>query len=200
MKNLNRTNRSGISVKIILCLAVFALIFGCVVDFVLHKTENKVYPLKYEKYVKKYAAEFGVPESVIFAVIKIESDFDKNAVSKSDPPALGLMQFTSDTFEWVASMLHEFPSSFDVYDPETSIRYGAYLLSFYYTRFENWDVVYAAYNAGYGRIKTWLEDPSIADGKGGLVRENIPFGETRAYVKRVAHAREEYEKLYYTKK
>ena len=59
----------------------------------------------YEKYVKKYAAAFGVPESVIFAVIKVESDFDKNAVSKSDPPALGLMQFTLDMVSYLKELI-----------------------------------------------------------------------------------------------
>ena len=55
----------------------------------------KIYPREYSEYVEKYSAEFGVPESIIYAVIKAESNFNKNVVSTSG--AIGLMQLMENT-------------------------------------------------------------------------------------------------------
>ncbi len=58
-------------------------------------------PLKYEESVKKYAGQYGVPPSVVYAVIKSESGFRPDAVSSAG--AKGLMQIMPDTFSWLCA-------------------------------------------------------------------------------------------------
>jgi soluble lytic murein transglycosylase len=83
-----------------------------------------------------------------------------------------------------------------LYDPTTNINYGVYYLSWLYSKFENWETVAAAYNAGLGVVYDWLDDPSYSDD--GVNLKHIPIDETRAYVRKVTSARETYERLYFT--
>ena len=104
------------------------------------------------------------------------------------------MQITSDTFDWILTQTHDGYEIGMLYDPDTNIKYGTYLLSYLNLKFDNWETAYAAYNAGIGRVSSWLEDPEVAtDGK----LTNIPIEETRNYVKKVASAAEKYKELYY---
>ena len=183
-----RANRFAKAIAITLLIVAITLIIGYLYDCI----GNETFPKRYDIYIKKYAKMYGVPESVVYAVIKTESDFDMYAVSSSDPPAKGLMQITEETFKWVGGhLLKENVNTLKIFDPETNIRYGTYLLSYLYGRFENWNTVYAAYNAGMTRVNGWLKDPAYSDGNGNLTY--IPFKETRAYVTKVAEYRIKYE-------
>ena len=195
MKTKNgRYNRAG--AKTIIILLVTAIICGILLDIIITEIEKASYPREYLDEVRAAADEFGVPESIIFSVIKVESDVNKTAVSSA--PAHGLMQLTEETYFWIGNdMLGEYPSAFDIYEPELNIRYGTYYLSFLYRKYGSWDTALAAYNAGPGNVNDWLEDSEIADPDGNLV--NIPYKETRNYVKKVNAAIEKYEKLYYKK-
>jgi soluble lytic murein transglycosylase-like protein len=112
----------------------------------------------------------------------------------SSAGAIGLMQMMPDTYEWLCKKTGDLCIPAMLYDPETNIRYGTYLLSFLYTRYGNWDTALAAYNAGLGNVDQWLEDPAYA-GENGTLKE-IPYKETRNYIKRVNEARRLYESLY----
>ena len=182
------------SVKAVIILLVISIACGLVIDLALTEIEKRTYPREYLDEVRAASDEFGVPESIIFAVIKTESDFEKTAVSSAS--AHGLMQLTEETYFWIGNdMLGEDPSAFDIYDPELNIRYGTYYLSFLYRRYQNWDTAFAAYNAGPGNVDAWLEDDKISDPDGNLVA--IPYKETRNYVKKVNVAIEKYYELYY---
>ena len=195
MKN-KKSRAKRFAVKSIILTLLLAIMCGLTLDLLLTEIEKHTYPREYLDEVRAAANEFGVPEHVIFAVIKTESDFDKTAVSSA--PAYGLMQLTEETYFWIGNdMLGEDPSAFDIYDPTTNIRYGTYYLSFLYRKYGSWDTAFAAYNAGPGNVNEWLEDSDVSDSDGNLV--NIPFKETRSYVKKVNAAIEKYEKLYYKK-
>ena len=195
MNNIRRPDRRGsITVKAVAIIALISVIFGILFVIGSNFVEKKLYPREYSEYVEKYSAEFGVPEAVIYAVIKAESDFDPSAVSSATPPALGLMQLMEETYADVARMLGEKADPWKIYDPETNIKYGTYYLSYLYRQFENWENTFAAYNAGLGNVYNWLEDPEYSDGEGNLT--HIPFSETREYVKRVTKYRSKYEKIY----
>ena len=185
-------------VAIILIIAIAAgIAFG--VDLLLNKAEIEAYPILYEDVVSKYATEYNIPEYVIYAVIKVESDFDPTATSKVG--AMGLMQMMPDTFTWLTGREHlaEGLPVTSLYVPEVSIRYGTYYLLYLYRKFNyNWDVAFAAYNGGEGNVTKWLSDPAYSDGNGGLT--DIPFPETEKYVKRVNSAIDTYKKLYYENK
>ena len=198
--NVSKSKRNGslggISFYVIIALLAVAVLFGVLYDIIAGATEKRLYPRHYSEFVEKYSAEFGVPETIIYAVIKTESDFVANAVSPATPPALGLMQLTEETYEWVSGKLKEKPSAFDIYDPDTNIRYGVWYLSYLYGRFENWDTAFAAYNAGPGNVSKWLEDSEYSSD--GETLSYIPFKETRNYVKKVNKAIELYDRLYYS--
>lgn len=154
--------------------------------------DRKNYPRQYEDMVTKYSVEFGVPEYIIYAVIRTESNFDSSA--KSGAGALGLMQIMPETFDWLLTQTHDGYELGMLYDPDTNIKYGTKLLSWLHLRYDNWDCVYAAYNAGFGRVDKWLEDPEVStDGK----LTDIPIEETRNYVKKVSSSAEKYKELYY---
>lgn len=195
-KNKKKKSLIDISFYVVLALLAAAILFGVLYDIIAGVTEKRLYPRRYSAFVEKYSAEFGVPETVIYAVIKTESDFNTNAVSPAMPPALGLMQLTEETYEWVAGKLKENPSAFDIYDPATNIRYGVWYLSYLYGRFENWDTAFAAYNAGPGNVSKWLGDSEYSDD--GETLSYIPFKETRNYVTKVNKAIGIYDRLYYS--
>ena len=186
--------RKSVTVKAVAVIALISVLFGLLFVLGSNFAEKKIYPKKYSEYVEKYSAEYGVPESVIYAIIKAESGFDPSAVSSASPPALGLMQLMEETYADVARWLGETADPWKIYDPETNIKYGTYYLSYLYRRYENWENTFAAYNAGPGNVDDWLDAPEYSDGNGNLT--HIPFSETREYVKKVARYRNRYEKIY----
>lgn len=174
-------------------IAVLAIGLGFLADFVITCFEKNAYPREYSEYVEVYAEAYGVPEGLVYAVIRTESSFDSGAVSPVG--AVGLMQLMPATFEWLTDdMLFEHLESGMLHDPETNIKYGTYCLSYLYDRYGDWELALAAYNGGLGNVDEWLEDDKYADGEGGLKR--IPFRETRQFVARVTDAWEMYDRLY----
>lgn len=179
-------------------ILIIALSLGVAIglDFLITKTEENIYPLEYTEFVGMYAKEYNIPEYVILAVIKVESDFDPNATSRVG--AMGLMQMMPDTFLWLTGGEHlkEYLPAASLYSPDVSIRYGTYYLLYLYRKFDyNWDTALAAYNGGEGNVAKWLSSPDYSDGEGNLTY--IPVKETRNYVKKVNTAIESYKKLYY---
>ena len=179
----------------IVFLLIFFLLAGiCVILEISFDVEENIekdlYSIEYSEYVQKYSDEYGVDCDIIFAVIKCESNFKPDA--KSSAGAMGLMQMVPSTFKDMQKRLGEDLDDNDHFDPETSIKYGTYYLKYLYNYFGDWELVFAAYNAGMGNVSKWLKnDEYSTDGK--LV--NIPFPETERYVKKVKAAREEYIKL-----
>ena len=181
---------------VIAIILVASILLGFIVDLIWGSVEKRSHPNDHLQYVRQYAYEYNIPESVIFAVIKVESDFDTQAESVAG--ARGLMQMLPSTFEWLTSDEHlgEHLHKDELFDAEVSIRYGTYYLNYLYEKFDrNMDTALAAYNAGEGNVAKWLEDAEYSDGNGNLT--SIPFKETDNYVKKVNKEREIYKKLYY---
>ncbi len=183
--------RKTIVIIVILALAA-TLAFGW--EFLHDGILKQIYKIEYSQYVSNSSEQFGVPESIIYAVIKTESSFESDAVSPAG--AIGLMQITPDTFDWLCSKTGEDSNTSLLYDPETNIRYGTYYLSLLQHEFVAWDTVYAAYNAGRSRVKSWLSTEEH-NNNGRL--KDIPFPETANYVKKVNKAKNIYERLYFGK-
>ena len=171
---MRRQTKAKTAVCLFLLLAsLFFLIYTC--DYVATKRrERAVWPL-----VCAASTEFDVPAAMILAVIRTESDFHADALSRAG--ALGLMQLMPDTFAWLCETLDEPHTADEITDPETNVRLGSYYLSYLFRKFGSWRVALAAYNAGEGRVTSWLEDPALSTG-GNLRR--IPYPETAAYVKK----------------
>ena len=174
---------------------VLAIILGVALDLIITKIEYAVYrkPNEYSEFVEKYSQKYDVPEHVIWSVIKAESSFESAA--RSSAGAVGLMQMTEPTFsELTEGHLKENLQFSALYDPETSIRYGTYYLSYLYRMYGDWLLVFAAYNAGPGNVSEWLSDSAYSsDGK---ALDSIPYKETRNYVSRVDRNIRAYDRLY----
>lgn len=189
----DKRKKAALRSAVIISILVLSVISGFLIQMVLDKIEHKNYPREYSEYVEKYASDYGVPEYVVYSVIKTESDFESGAVSNKG--AVGLMQLMPDTFNWLCTLTKENHDTGMMYDPETNIKYGTYYLSYLYLRYGNWDTVYAAYNAGFGNVDKWLGDK--LENEGAKKLDNIPFEETENYVKKVNKACEVYSRLYY---
>lgn len=171
-------------------LIISAIVLGYFVDSALDSREKAAYPVLYSEYVEKYSEMYGVPQDVIYAIIKTESNFDPNATSSKG--AKGLMQLMPNTYEWACGKANIPYDESKVTDPETNIHCGVYYLSYCYEQFSVWQTVYAAYNAGHGQVRSWLDDEEISK-NGHLI--DIPFDETASYVEKVSKTREKYIKI-----
>jgi len=187
--------RFHITAVLLLLVPVFlatALVIGVAMDKTTERVYNRFYPLKYLALVELAAERWDIPSSVILSVIHTESGFDENALSHAG--AIGLMQMTDDTYDWIYFLRREDCPPHDTMGiPAYNIDAGAFLLSWLYRKYGRWDTVFAAYNAGYARVNKWLEDPEISE-NGVLV--NIPINETEQYVKRCTEAEEIYREVY----
>lgn len=179
----------------ILAIILFAVIFAFSSDAVIKFFEKREYKREYTEYVEKFSKEFDVDENLIYAVIKAESDFNKDAVSSSG--ARGLMQIMPKTYLDDICVALGTPADIDaLFDPETNIRAGTYYLSYLINHFGSVRSAIAAYNAGMGNAANWLSDKSICDADGELITENVPFYQTRVYISRVEYYYGQYSELY----
>lgn len=185
---MSRAVRRYLIVMTLLLAAVLAAIAYMLASGYIAR---RLHPTDYAELVSTSAVEFGVPRSVIFAVINTESSFHADATSSAG--AMGLMQLMPETFEWLLSKSGENYTTNALYEPAVNIRYGTMLLAALHDEFGSWDTAYAAYNAGLNRVRLWLSDPDIAED--GVLTE-IPYGETERYVKKVEAAVSEYRRLY----
>lgn len=149
-----------------------------------------VYPLKYKEEVIQYSTFYNLEPTLIFAVVKTESSFKADA--KSSKGAIGLMQLTKSTGEYVASLLGE--KNFNLENPNTNIKYGCFYIRYLKNKFKTDRETLSAYNAGEGVVSSWLKNTNYsADGK---TLDKIPFAETKEYLKKIEKTFNKYKKLY----
>ena len=166
-----------------------ALIASCVVLLIVLCAALLYHslPAPYRDSIQKYADEYGVPPSLIYAVIKAESNFDPTAVSHAG--AKGLAQLTDDTARYVAKMIGIEYNDGDSFDAEKNIRLSVYYLRYLLNKYDG-DLRYtiAAYNAGEGNVDRWIAS--------GNDMTSLPFGETDRYLRRVQRYKRLYELMY----
>ncbi len=170
---------------------------------------------KYRATVTRFAEQFKISPSLIFAVIRTESNFNPFAVSSA--PAYGLMQLVPtsggrDAYR-KAKGTDTIPSREYLFDPENNIELGsAYLNVLSYNLLENIGnevsreyCVISAYNTGPRNVfKTFasdntaalnqinnLEPPAVYD----RLRNNLPYQETRDYLVKVVTFRKQFVAL-----
>ena len=152
---------------------------------------NKLYPKKYSYEVEKYAKEYNVDENLIYAVIKAESNFDENAISRKN--AKGLMQLMYDTATEIAKTINLEIDEKKILEPDNNINIGTKYLSILISKYQNIEVALAAYNAGSGNVDSWIANGTIkADGSD---IESVPFKETNNYVRKILRDYKIYKKL-----
>lgn len=145
---------------------------------------------KYSEYVGYYSKEYNLDENLVYSVIKAESKFKSDAISRSG--AKGLMQIGDSTRFWAIEELNM--QNADIFDPHDNIRIGCWYLNKLYKEFGDMDLVIAAYNGGSGNVKKWLSDEEYSiDGK---TLHTVPFEETSTYLKKVKFYYKMYSELY----
>lgn len=150
-------------------------------------------PLRHEDVIRQQATEKGLDPSLIAAVIHTETHFVPRTSSAG---AVGLMQITPDTADFIAQRSGgtAFEQS-DLATPQINISYGAYYLRYLLRRFDaNVVLGLAAYNGGEGNVERWVAE-AAARGE-TFEASDIPFPETRHYVKNVLKAQNEYRATY----
>ncbi len=178
----------------LICLLLVLVLVGVGIYHAYFYFLKKAYPIEYEDIVTQETAKYEIEPSLVYAVIRSESSFRPQA--KSTAGAMGLMQLTPETFQWLQTKVNPGEPMDDtaLNDPKVNIRYGVYLLSLLRSQYDDETVVPCAYNAGMGNVNKWLKN--VETSPDGETLSSIPIEETRNYVDRVLKSKEMYEKLY----
>ncbi len=155
------------------------------------------YPLEFGQYVSENASLRGVDPLLVHALIREESRYKPSAVSRSH--ALGLMQLLVGTAYGSAKKVGiSLSGESDITRPEVNIKLGTYYLSYAIQRFGgNAMLGVASYNGGPGAVSGWMRrHSSSGSGDFDLFVENIPYRETRDYVRKVFGSYWNYQALY----
>ena len=141
-----------------------------------------LYPTPFGAAVDEGARLSGLPDTLIYAVMRQESLYQSWAVSSAG--AIGLMQLLPGTARQVARALRRpSPGRKELMEPDVNVPLGSAHLAELVGRFDG-QVLYAlaAYNAGPNAARRWLPGHEM---EADVWVENIPYNETRAYVQRI---------------
>lgn len=181
--------------RLLILFGILMLVYLC---FASLANSNSVlryrYPLKYSDLIFNYSFENNLDPMLVATVIYVESRFDPKALSAKG--ARGLMQIMPETGKWAAGKLgiDDFKEDM-LYEPELNIKLGSWYLSTLMTEYAgNMNLVMAAYNGGRGNVNQWIKANTISSS--GQDIENIPFSETRLYIKKINSIYQIYKKIY----
>ena len=141
------------------------------------------YPLPWREDFETHAGTAGIMDSWAYGVARSESLFMRDV--RSSAGAIGLMQLMPATGRETAREINlPYAGITTLTDTDSNIRLGTWYLGKMYDRFgQNRVLATAAYNAGPHRVEDWLPQTGALDAR--IWIENIPFNETRGYVRRV---------------
>ena len=151
------------------------------------------FPTPHRDAVVRQSQAIGLDPAYVYGLIRQESRFVMDA--RSGVGASGLMQVMPATARWTARKigLDGFVPS-QINDRDTNILIGTNYLKLALDDFQgSMPMAAAAYNAGPGRPRNWRNGPVL---EGAIWAENIPFNETRDYVKKVLSNTADYAGLF----
>ena len=148
------TKENFFTVKSTILIIVIAILFACFANVLMACIERLVYPEDYYELVTEYAEKYSIPPALVFAIIKVESNFDKDVVSRAG--AMGLMQMMPSTYKWLTTKFDEPYIESLLFVPEVNIKYGTYYLNYLYQKFGTWEKTLIAYNWGEGNFSDFL--------------------------------------------
>lgn len=154
------------------------------------------YPRAYPRAVREEAARNRIDPRLVWAVMREESTF--RPAIRSPAGAVGLLQIMPATAAKVESERGVPGADTRLTDPSTNIRLGSFYLSKLLGRYGgNAPRSIAGYNAGEEAVDRWLGDmpPAVLADPDAFIEE-IPFQETRDYVKKVWRSYSVYRRLY----
>lgn len=153
------------------------------------------HPIKYQNEITELSNKFNLSSELIASIVNVESGYNNNAISQKR--AIGLMQIKVSTAEYLNDYYNLELLTIDeeyLKNPYNNIYFGCLYISYLMKKFENINTVLASYNAGETRVRIWLRDENYStDGK---ILNNIPYEETKNYVKKVNNDLKFYSKIY----
>jgi len=139
------------------------------------------FPTPHRPELLREAKGAGLDPAYVYGLIRQESRFVLDA--RSHVGAAGLMQVMPATAKWTAKKAGLAYAPELMQDRDFNLRIGTYYLKLVLDRFDGAQALAAAaYNAGPGRPARWRDGPVI---DAAIWAENIPFNETRDYVRKV---------------
>jgi soluble lytic murein transglycosylase len=154
--------------------------------------DSYLYPRVHWDIIEPLSAQYDIDPLLVLSVIREESRFDPEA--RSAAGALGLMQLmpgTAHRFDSVAKV--RLKNSHDILEAENNIRIGVFYLSRLVKEFGSYTYAVAAYNAGEDAVRQWLKEGQYKSADQFI--EDIPYAETRNYVKKVLTSFFEYKRM-----
>lgn len=190
-RKVNGKVLTGLFLLFVIAMAIFCARQAWKSDYVQKKY---VFEWPYSREIFLYSAKSRLDPFLVVSVIKNESGFNPEARSKIG--AMGLMQIMPETGTWIARTT-DFPNFRDrlLFLPELNIKFGCWYLGELEHEFQgNEFLILAAYNAGRGTVKSWMEENKWDYDFKDISK--IPFDDTRKYVQKVLADRKEYKRLY----
>jgi soluble lytic murein transglycosylase len=156
-------------------------------------TWNYIYPLGFSEQVSRYSRDLNVPECLAYSIIRSESSFSPSVRSRVG--AVGLMQLMPATAKYLYKNKSAKIDSSLLTHPDLNINLGMKHIKYLISRFDgNLIMAIAAYNSGASPVDRWLRNfPDLREDE---FIENIPYPETREYVKKVLTSMVIYKSLY----
>lgn len=178
---------------VIISIIVLSVLIGIIYDAVWRGIDRKNYPREYIEYVERYSEEYGVPEYIIYGVMKYESGFDSGKTS--DDGGAGLMGLSAGEFDYLLRLNMESLDSDSRYGPETSIKYGTFMLADLHAKFGSWEAVFAAKTSSLETWQSWSADSSYFNEDGVLT--NIPDADAEKRAEKILDYAQKYREMYY---
>jgi soluble lytic murein transglycosylase len=160
---------------VILSLIIISLLVVTFYGYINYKNYKK-----YSSFINNSAVEYNIDSLLIISIIKAESNFKFDAVSKKG--AIGLMQIMPTTASDLVNNNPKYGAfkTSDLYNPQINIDLGTAYLQFLLKIFSNdTNLALSSYNAGIGNVLKWNQDSKIYD------EDKILFKETKKYVKKI---------------
>ena len=172
---------------IVLAVVIF---FAIVYGLIAYQTSRT--QISYQDEIYEYSEKYNVDPLLTASIIKVESDYNKDA--KSDQGAQGLMQLLDETASHAADLTDKefYPDKLS--DVEYNLDLGIAYYDYLYRYYNNRDLALAAYNGGVGNVNKWIDEGLIDPVDPNT--QNIPFEETRQYVTKIDANYDVYKKFY----
>ena len=153
-------------------------------EALVKKHAQLLFPLSFYKEVKQASEKTNLPISFLLSIIRQESAFNVRARSPAD--AFGLMQVIPSTARQVSRQNNiRYRGYRDLYKPSKNIQIGSTYISKLLKQYEqNFILAVAAYNAGNTPVNRWKKELSFWTALEFI--ENIPYKETRNYIRLIA--------------
>jgi soluble lytic murein transglycosylase len=153
-----------------------------------------IYPLAFADLIQAESRDRDLPPYLVAAIARQESAFAPAVVSRAG--ARGLLQIMPETGRWWANRLGIRDYSLDaLFHPEINVHLGVAYFADLQRHYGDLQLSLIAYNAGATRARRWRERPSYKIDP-ELFAEQIPFSETRTYVRNIQTQLQIYRHLY----